>query len=379
MKEPFNIVYLFHIYQPHWQTVEVLEENYNKFYLPLLQILETHPNYKITLNLTASLTEQLANQNKTEFFDKLKLLVKKGQVELVGSAAYHPVLPLIPEEEVIRQIKLNDEINSKYLGDAWTRKGFFLPELAYSPEVSKTIKDLGFEWLTIDQTSIEEEIDWESTYIDASSGIKLLVNNKIFYSKEERKFSKYQYTVLINDGEGQVNKEANEIDWNMYLKETEPNTQYVYLTASEYLKEVGGKSVELNLVKSNWQQTEDEKKISSYYHLWENDSEPIHKLLWEFLFETMKIVKKNESDVNFEMSRRELDKALASCTWWWVDGRIYGYNPTAIEMGAYAMINAVRSLKHEDKETRIKMEKMYSDLIFEVWKRHWQNYENSSN
>src|SRR5690242_12085629 len=101
MKDQVYIVYLFHIYQPPWQTKEVLEENYNKYYLPLLEVLESRPEYKVTLNISASLTEQLARENKAEFFERVKKLVLKGQIELVGSAAYHPVLPLIPEEEII--------------------------------------------------------------------------------------------------------------------------------------------------------------------------------------------------------------------------------------------------------------------------------------
>ena len=260
MKEPIRIVYLFHIYQPHWQTREVLEDNYNKFYLPLLQVLETNPNYKITLNISASLTEQLARENKIDFFDRVKALTRKGQIELVGSAAYHPVLPLIPEEEIIRQIKLNDEINSKYFGGEWVRKGFFIPELAYSQEVSKVIKSLGFDWISIDQTSVGENINWNSLYIDKNSGIKLLINNRVFYTPDEHKFSHNKYNVLISDGENQISKDANDIDWSMYLKKTEPDSEYIYLTASEYLDEVENNKIEIETEKSNWQLRKEEKE-----------------------------------------------------------------------------------------------------------------------
>ncbi len=374
MKEPIRIVYLFHLYQPHWQTREVLEDNYSRFYLPLLRVLETNPNYKITLNISASLTEQLARENKTEFFTKVKTLVKKGQIELTGSAAYHPVLPLIPEEEIIRQIKLNDEINSKYFGSEWSRKGFFLPELAYSQEVSKLVKSLGFDWLSIDQTAVGENIDWNKLNIDKSSGIKLLVNNRVFYTPDERKFSHNKYNVIISDGENQINKDLNDIDWSLYFKKTEKDSEAVYLTASEYLKEVDANKAEIVTEKSNWQLRKEEKEVNSYYHLWKNDAEPIHKMLWDLLFEVMKVVNEHESDNNFNIARNELDKSFASCTWWWVDGRIYGYDPTAIELGAHAMVNAVRSLWDLDIDTRIRIEKLYSDLLFNVWKRHWETF-----
>lgn len=372
MKEPIRIVYLFHIYQPHWQTREILEDNYNRFYLPLLQVLETNPNYKITLNISASLTEQLARENKTEFFERVKALISNGQIELVGSAAYHPVLPLIPQEEIIRQIKLNDEINSKYFGTSWQRKGFFIPELAYSQEVSKIVKELGFDYLSVDQTTVGDNLDWNNQYIDKSSGIKLLIRNRIFYSEVENKFSHNKYNVIISDGENQVNKDKNGIDWSLYLKQTQPDDEVKYLTASEYLEEVSSNRVDVDTVNSNWQLTEDEGKMHSYYHLWKNDNEPIHKELWDLLYAVMKIINENKSDPNFDLARTELDKSLASCTWWWVDGRIYGYNPTAIEMGALAMVKAIRSFENLDTDTRINIEKQYSELIFEVWKRHWK-------
>lgn len=367
------MVYLFHIYQPPWQTREVLEENYQKFYLPLLQVLETNPNYKITLNLAGSLTEHLVNAQKFEFFNKLKQLVSKGQIELVGSAAYHPLLPLIPEEEIRRQIRLNDEINSQYLGDSWKRKGFFIPELAYSPEVSKIVRDMGFEWIGVDQESVGE-VDWNQRYIDKNSGLKLLIRNRVFYKNGENKFSNNKFNVIISDGENQVSKELNDIDWSIYLKKTEPDTQHIYLTASEYFETIKHNEKETETVKANWQLTEKEKDVKSYYHLWKNDNDPIHKMLWDLLYKVIEIIKEKETDENFKLSRDNLDKGLASCTWWWVDGRIYGYNPTAIESGAYIILNAIRSLKNLEPEKRIEIEKLYSELIFEVWKRHWENF-----
>ncbi|MEP7103189.1 MAG: hypothetical protein ABI721_00575 [Candidatus Dojkabacteria bacterium] len=377
MKDQTNIVYLFHIYQPPWQTKEVLEENYNKFYLPLLEVLESRPNYKVTLNISASLTEQLAREGKQEFFDRVRVLVKKGQIELTGSAAYHPILPLIPEKEAIRQINLNDEINSKYFKEEWTlakTRGFFLPELAYSTKVSKIIKGLGFDWLSVDQTTVAEQVNWSKQYSDKSSGIKLLINNRVFYTPDVKKFSQNKYNVIISDGENQINKDKQDIDWSLYLSQSDPGLESRYLTVSEYLKEVENEQDIIPTENSNWQIKEEEKKVGSYYHLWKNDNEPIHKLLWEFLFDVMKVVEQNNSDDNFNFARTELDKGLASCTWWWVDGRIYGYNPTAVVKGLDIIVNAMRTLKDINLETRIRIERSYSEIVFEVWKRHWTNF-----
>lgn len=50
----------FHIYQPpHWPKT-IIAKVARESYRPLLKILNRHPHLKITLNISGSLTEQLA-------------------------------------------------------------------------------------------------------------------------------------------------------------------------------------------------------------------------------------------------------------------------------------------------------------------------------
>ena len=42
--------------------------------------------------------DQLKRLEANEFFDLIDKLVKDGKVELLSSAKYHPILPIVPEK-----------------------------------------------------------------------------------------------------------------------------------------------------------------------------------------------------------------------------------------------------------------------------------------
>ncbi|MDP2727980.1 MAG: hypothetical protein Q8P59_10625, partial [Dehalococcoidia bacterium] len=69
--------------------------------------------------------------------------------EFTGSGKYHPILPLIPQEETIRQIAQNWQINRSLLGQSYNPSGFFPPEMAYSQEIASQILDAGYRWVIL--------------------------------------------------------------------------------------------------------------------------------------------------------------------------------------------------------------------------------------
>lgn len=143
---------LLHIYQPPNQKKEVLTKVVDESYAKILDILEGRPKIKINLNICASLTEQLIESGFRRIIERIKKLAERKQIELVGSAKYHPILPLLPKKEVIRQIKLNENLNQKYFGKIWRSRpkglsraesrGFFLPELAYHKKPPELLNNL---------------------------------------------------------------------------------------------------------------------------------------------------------------------------------------------------------------------------------------------
>ena len=149
-EEDYMVVYfafLFHIYQPPVQIAPVIKQIVNESYRPITELLRDNPSAKITLNINATLTEQLDDLGYTDIIEGITTLASRGQIDFTGSGKYHPLLPLIPEPEVLRQIKLNNETNRRYFGKIYQPRGFFPPEMAISEEIFPAIKKMGFEWV----------------------------------------------------------------------------------------------------------------------------------------------------------------------------------------------------------------------------------------
>jgi alpha-amylase/alpha-mannosidase (GH57 family) len=141
-----HVAFLFHIYQPPTQIPLVIRQIVNESYRPILETLRTCPLAKITLNINATLTEQLNEYGFNDVINSIGALANKGQIEYTGSGKFHPLLPLLPEPEVIRQIKLNNETNKKFFGN-YNPRGFFPPEMAVSEEIYEPIRKMGFDWI----------------------------------------------------------------------------------------------------------------------------------------------------------------------------------------------------------------------------------------
>ena len=139
-----------HIYQPPTQYIRTLKKVAAESYAPLIETFERNPKAKATINICASLTEQLVNHGYFDLVRRLGRLAERGQIELTGSAAYHPLLTRLPRSEVERQVRLNEEINCRHLG-VFKPRGFFPPEMAFSREVGDAVSRLGYDWVLIEE------------------------------------------------------------------------------------------------------------------------------------------------------------------------------------------------------------------------------------
>ena len=110
-----DLALFLHLYQPPTQFPDALDQVVRESYQPICALLEDNPQAKVTLNLSASLIEQLSVKHG-EVLASFRRLVERRQVELVGSAAYHPLLVRLPKEIIIRQITLNEITLNKYFG-----------------------------------------------------------------------------------------------------------------------------------------------------------------------------------------------------------------------------------------------------------------------
>lgn len=381
---------LLHIYQPPGQKEEILKKVVAESYRPILEVLEQRPGVKISLNICGSLTEQLANFGFIDILEKIKILAEKGQIELVGSAKYHPILPLIPKKEVIRQIKLNEAINQKYFGKIWRPrpKGFFLPELAYNKKTARIIEQLGYQWIVLDeltyqgklgQVSFDKLYDIKLYPDQPKRTLKVVFRNRgmsdIFFGKWLDSTDKFWHAlesdgrsdkclVTCFDGEnlGHHRKGRTEI-WAQILDDK----QIKAITYSELLEFLRGTPEEkVEPIDGSWASSEKDLEKNIPYSLWQHPGNQLHQLQWQLTNLVLKNINQIEKDTNFSQARKLLDKSLASDQYWWASIKPW-WNPGIIERRVKKFGEIIELLKNSllpdvKKKGRELIEKILNEL-----------------
>ena len=320
-----------HIYQPPGQDPAIIRKVANESYRPVLNFLIGHPQIKITLNICGSLTEQLFQYNLTDVLDKIKVLAERKQIELVGSAKYHPILPLIPAEEIIRQIRLNQETNRKFFGSIYQPNGFYFPEMAYSREVAKMIKALGFKWIILDEISYSADnsqpLNFAKFYQVEKVGLGVVFRSRKISDafinpavktkddfwkivKNERRIKDVLITAF--DGENLGHHRPENIKfWPDLILQSSIQTE----TISGFIQNFseGG---QIKIRSSSWASNERDLAQGIPYLLWRNPNNPFHYLQWKLIFLTYYLAKRYCLLKNKDV-RQKIDEMWHSCQFWW--------------------------------------------------------------
>lgn len=153
MSGTISLAIAIHNHQPVGNFDFVFEENFNKAYLPFLEVLERHPGVKISLHQSGSLLEWLINY-KPDYCRRVKTLVDTGQVEILGGGYYEPILPIIPDEDKIGQILAYRDYLKDVFGAA--PRGVWLAERVWEPHLPKPLADALVEFLLVDENHFIE-------------------------------------------------------------------------------------------------------------------------------------------------------------------------------------------------------------------------------
>ncbi|MFX1478886.1 MAG: hypothetical protein ACFFCI_12210, partial [Promethearchaeota archaeon] len=172
---------LLHIYQPATQDLNVLRSIDKECYKPLFSLFEEYDDVKFCLNINGILIELLYEFGLSDTMNLIKNLVSEKKIEIVGTAKFHPILPLIPKKEMQRQIEMNEEINRREF-DRWQKKGFFPPELAISESLITLVQKLKYKWIIM--SGIACPVDWPYNKIyNSSNGLQLFFRDEILSNK----------------------------------------------------------------------------------------------------------------------------------------------------------------------------------------------------
>jgi len=326
----------FHIYQPPRWPTKIITNVAKESYRPLLGILKKHKNIKITMNISGSLTQQLFRHQGQDIISDIKHLAQKKQIELVGTALYHPILPLLPEQEIIRQIELNTKINKKFFGRAYQPQGFFPPEMCYSHKVAKVVAKKGFKWILLDEISAYgklREIKFNQAYIIAHTELQVVFRNRIIsdylsFHSQIKAPSKFWQAVKNDKRGGQILITAMDGEnlghhrpgldrlWGKLVTH-----QGVATTTISELLEKYEKEKEIEPLPASWSSREKELQKKNPYGLWHDPANPIHHWQWQLINKVIEHLNTNKKAENYRHARTLLDQQLASDQFWWASAK----------------------------------------------------------
>lgn len=373
-----------HFYQPPVQDLRVTKQVVESSYIPVLELLEAHPNISVTLNISACLLKQLNKLKRQTFFEKIKLLYSRGQIELLNGPAMHPVIPLISKRTLERQFRKTDWVYKDLLG-LDLGKGIFPPELAIDAKNVDELKKYG-EYFLVDETGLKNKYTGEGlistpTVVNVM-GMKVFVNNRIIcdvlrsYTKVlsgqkladwiKQRTTENQVIVSVNDVEAFGHHYEERL---MALKELFEGNDFEFVKL-EQLSGMKGEDVEY--AETSWQNLPEDKHRQGAFWLWRNSVNHLQTSYWELAEMVEKIY--NEENGHTEGYVRDaasehLDMGLSSCYAYWLSNWPW-WHPDLVEKGVEQLIKCVRTLNCS-KEIKLLAEEKYHKLLLEVWGFHW--------
>lgn len=159
---------------------KVLEKVADKSYRPMNALLEkllnTHPEFKVSLSITGTFIEQ-AELWAPDVIDSFKRLVSSGRVEIVSETYYHSLAFFYSRDEFVHQVEAHKAKIRELFGIETSV--FRNTELAYNDELAKWADGYGFKGILSE--GWDPILEWRSpnhVYRPAGTeNIRLLMKN----------------------------------------------------------------------------------------------------------------------------------------------------------------------------------------------------------
>ena len=162
MAPRISLALALHNHQPVGNFGWVLAEVFDQAYLPMIEALERHPGVRLSLHYTGPLLDWLVAE-RPEAIARLRALVDRGQVEILGGGFYEPVLASLPERDRIGQLlRMGDELEGLF---GRRPQGAWLAERVWEPDLPTSLAAAGYGWTILDDAhfraaAIPEEDLW---------------------------------------------------------------------------------------------------------------------------------------------------------------------------------------------------------------------------
>jgi alpha-amylase len=167
-------------YHDRTNNERIIHKVAEKSYIPtnrkLLQLLQEHPEFRISMSITGTVLEQLEKWSP-EALQSFKDLVGTGRVEIVGETYHHSLAFFYSRTEFEAQVKMHREKVEQLFGQ--TPKVFRNTELAYNNDLAYWADKAGYKGILAE--GWDKVLGWRSpNYVYRPSytdNIRLLMKN----------------------------------------------------------------------------------------------------------------------------------------------------------------------------------------------------------
>ncbi len=390
-----KIITLLHFYQPHNQQDDILDRIVNECYRPLTEGLLKIPEAKVVVNISGALTRMLKEKGYEDVLNNLIELKKTGKVEFTYSAMYHAFLPLLPLDEIKRQIDLNTQVNKELLGDEiYTPIGLFSPEMAVNEQILKICSEYKIKWFAAPQLAYPHGGPLgNKIYTNEGTDVSVFFRNKrvsalilsavargsaqlIEETQDLHDLEDYWFVVMDAETFGH-----HRIGHEQMLFDILNNEFFKPTLVSEIL-DTNLPEETVTIRPSTWTNEEQDFWLEdgavdltykNSFILWDDPSNQIHRLQWKLTRYVINIVDTFEPQDNekWEEARKKLDCSIASDQYWWASAKPW-WSLEMVENGAFMLKSVVLGLYGEDYENEHvkKTQSLYQQIMDKAFE--WQ-------
>lgn len=158
----------------------IIDKVSEKSYLPtnakLLELLKTHPEFKLSMSITGTLIDQL-EEWRPDVLDSFKELVATGRVEIVAETYHHSLAFFYSRQEFVKQVIMHKIKIQEVFGQ--TPKVLRNTELSYNNDLAQWADKVGYKGIITE--GWDPVLNWRSpNYVYKPShteNIRLLMKN----------------------------------------------------------------------------------------------------------------------------------------------------------------------------------------------------------
>lgn len=149
MSDRTRLLFVIHNHQPTGNFDKVFVKATDSCYEPFVGALEANPHVRTALHYTGPLLEWL-ERHRPELIARIRLLVERGQVEIVGGGWSEPMLSVLPDRDALGQLRTMRHECARLFGRV--PRGMWLAERVWDPDLPRILAAAEVEYVFLDDT-----------------------------------------------------------------------------------------------------------------------------------------------------------------------------------------------------------------------------------